>query len=183
MKLPGRKSRSMIVTVVLAVASIGYVFFVFLPGQKAIGQWRRELTTKQQYIIDSDRLSHAMQQVHSDFQAAERYSAKWREAAPGEPELAALLGRLTTEAAQAEVAIVRLDRRELLRLETIWHVPVVLECRGRFDQVFELVRRLEAMPQELWITELKLTRSSEDAQTVHAELVVTIFADNSEISD
>jgi Tfp pilus assembly protein PilO len=183
MKLPGRKSRSMLATVLVAVASIAYVFFVFLPGQKAIGELHRELTKKQQYILDADRLSQAIEQVRHDFESGQAFTSVWCEAAPSEPELAALMGRITEEAKAAETAIVRLDRRTITRQETIWHVSVVLECRGRFEQVFELVRRLEAVPQDVWITDLHLERSSEDAELVEAELVLTIFADNSEDSD
>jgi Tfp pilus assembly protein PilO len=183
MNLPSRKSRSMIVTAALAAASIAYVFFVFLPGQQAIGKLRRELTTKQQYIVDADRLGHAMQQVQRDFDAAQRYASDWRTAAPSEAELAAVLGRITGQAAASGVSIVRLDRRPVERLELIWSAPVAIECRGRFDQVFDLVRRLEQMPQDVWISDLQLSASGEDGQTVQAELVLTIFADNSEISD
>lgn len=183
MKLPGRKSRSMIATVLAAVASIAYVFFVFLPGQKAIGELRRELTEKQQYIIDADRLSQAIEQVEHDFDAGRQFTTQWKEAAPSESELAAMLGRITEETRASGSTIVRLDRRPISRLETIWYVPVVLECRGSFAEVFELVRRVESLPQDVWITDLHLERGSEDAEAVHAELVLTIFADNSEKLD
>lgn len=178
MKLPGRNSRSLLITALLAGGSVAYVFFVFLPGQKAIGQLRRELDTKQQFIIDADRLAHAVQLAQRDLDSAEQFTTRWREAAPEESQLAAMLGRITAEAEAVGVSIRRLDQRDITRFESIEQVPVLLECQGDFRQVFELIRRLEAMPQDVWLSRLRIEQLGQDSEKVSAELVLEIFADN-----
>jgi Tfp pilus assembly protein PilO len=183
MSLLNRKSRSLVVTVLLAAGSVAYVFFVFLPGQKAIAYLRRELDTKQQYIIDADRLAHAMQRADQDLKQARQFAEAWRRTAPGERELAPILGRITAAAEESGVSIERLDRRAVEQYEVIGQVPVVLECEGTFGQVFDLTHRLETMPQSVWITELRMERQSKTSENVVAEIALAVFADNSETSD
>jgi len=183
MSLLNRKSRSLVVTIMLAAGSVAYVFFVFLPGQKAIAKLRRELDAKQQFIVDADRLANAMQLADQDLKKAQQFVEGWRRTAPDERELAPILGRVTGAAEESGVGIERLDRRGVEQYEVIGQVPVVLECEGTFRQIFDLTRRLETMPQSVWITDLRMERQSKTSGNVVAEIALAVFADNSEDSD
>ncbi|MEQ8789398.1 MAG: type 4a pilus biogenesis protein PilO [Pirellulaceae bacterium] len=183
MNIPSRKSRSLVITVLLAAASVAYVFFVFLPGQKAIAKLRRELDEKQQYIVDADRLAHAIQLAEKDLRRAEDFTTAWRAAAPNDGELAPILGRITGEVEACGVGIERLDRRPVKQYEEVGQIPIVLECEGSFQQIFDLTRRLEAMPQDLWITSLRIETQGKNSESVLAEVALAVFADNSEDSD
>jgi Tfp pilus assembly protein PilO len=183
MRLLNQKSRSLVATVLLAAGSVAYVFFVFLPGQKAIAHLRRELDTRQQYIVDADRLAHAVQLADQDLKKAREFAEAWRRTAPSERGLASILGRITGAAEESGVSIERVDRRGVKQYEMIGQVPVVLECEGTFREVFDLTHRLEMMPQSVWITDLRMERQSKTSETVVAEIALAVFTDNSEDSD
>lgn len=187
MKLFQGKSRNWIITLLLSSAAVGYVFFVFLPGQKAIGDSRQELHDKQQYIIDADRLAHAMQQTGRDLQMAHEFTQSWQQNAPAEAELAQLLAKITHQADQAGAKIVKLDRKQVARLDAVWKVPVEVHCRGDFQQVFEFISLVEKLPENIWIDQLRVqqfaqgspsSEATKNNKTVTAEVVLTIFADN-----
>ena len=56
------------------------------------------------------------------------------------------------------------------------------ECVHVFEQVFDFLHRVETMPHKVGVTNLSLNGASEDAQTLRAEMTLTIFADLAENS-
>jgi Tfp pilus assembly protein PilO len=167
----------------LAAASVAYVVFVFLPGQRAIAQLRRQVQEKQQFIARTQSLPAAIQQAADDLQAANDYAAAWRASAPSEARLAATLGQITQRAQQTSLLVQRFDPQPVARLDAVWQAPVAVAMEGSFLQVFEFLRAIEELPASVWIASLRLENSGRDDGRARCELTLVVFADNSDFSE
>ena len=180
---PITKPRSWIVTSLLSAVAVAYVVFVFLPGQRAIGGMRKQLHEKQQYVVQADRLTFAIQKATDDLQAAHDYAEEWRTAAPSEAKLAATFGRITERAQQAGLNVHRFDPRPVVKFDSIWQAPISLVAEGDFQQIFEFVRLVEAMPGTVWVQDLRLESDAKADGRLRCELTLTVFADNRDFSE
>jgi len=70
-----------------------------------------------------------------------------------------------------------------IELNLIAQQNVTMAFHAPFASVFDLVRRLEALPGALWIRDLKLQSNSENDNTLRGELTLTIFVDHSDYSN
>jgi Tfp pilus assembly protein PilO len=178
-----KKPRSWVLTIILAGSAIAYVAFVFLPGQRAIGEMRKQLHEKQEFIVQADRLTFAIQKAADDMQAALEFAEEWRSHAPSEGKLAATFGRITECAQTAGLAVQRFDPQPVVRLDSIWQAPVSLVAEGEFSQVFEFLGAIEALPSTVWIQNLRLENSGKVSGRLRCEMTLTVFADNRDFSE
>lgn len=178
-----RNSRSLVVTAILGVAAVAYVFVVFLPGQKHIGQLRTQLQEKQQFIMQTASLSSAIGQSERELAEVREYAKQWRDAAPSETELATLFGEITELARQAEVTILHIEPQPAVKLETVNQIPVTIGVEGEFSQIFAFLRSVEGMPGTVWLPNLKLEQVSKDSENLRSEIRLTVFTDNREFSE
>ena len=70
-----------------------------------------------------------------------------------------------------------IDREDLVQL------PLAIECDGTFEQVFELLRRLESLSQLIWINSLQIHFDPSQQGDWRCKLNLDAFADQTEISD
>jgi Tfp pilus assembly protein PilO len=178
-----RKPRTWIVTIVLAAGAMGYVWFVFLPGQKSIAQLRSEVQEKRQFITQTDRLAPVSQQVELELAAARNYVYAWRSRAPKPSGLAELYGEITVQAKQSGVQILRFEPQSIVRLESLCRVPLAIRGQGSFQQVFLFLQHLEELPATLWFENLKLEPDGQDRDLLRFEMMLVIFADNHDFSE
>ena len=61
-------------------------------------------------------------------------------------------------------------------------MPVSLGCAGSFPQIYEFLRKLEAMSPVVWVSSLKLDKGDANRENVTCELTLEVLADNSDIS-
>jgi Tfp pilus assembly protein PilO len=178
-----KKPRSWVLTLVLAGTAIGYVAFVFLPGQRAVGEMRRQLHEKQQFIVQADRLSFAIAKATEDVQAAHEFAEAWRSQAPSEARLAVALGRFTDHAQAAGLSVRRFDPQPPVKLETVWHSSLALAVEGSYGQMLEFLRLVESESTTTWIENLRLETAREGAGRLHCEMTLRVFADNPDFSE
>ncbi len=197
MTKPNQRRSNLVVTILLSAAAIGYVVFVFLPGQAAIGRLRDETHEKQQYIIQADRLATAVQLAEQEIEAAQSFVHKWQADAPAEDRLADFFAAVNDAASRAGLTISRFDPQPAVQLDTVWHKPVSIGWEGQFSQSFDFVQQLEQMPATLWISDLKFETAAANpgrerdraapaastGSTIRAELTLWVFADNRDISN
>jgi len=183
MKPGPKKPRSWVLTILVAVAAIVYVAVVFLPGQRAIGKMRKQLHEKQHFIVQADRLTFAVQKANSDLRSAHDFAEAWRSAAPAEGKLAATLGRITEHATTAGLAVHRFDPQPVVKLDTVWHAPVLLVAEGEFAQVFEFLRSVELLPSVFWVQQLRLESAGKPNGRLRFEATLMVFADNRDFSE
>ncbi|WP_425613868.1 type 4a pilus biogenesis protein PilO [Anatilimnocola sp. NA78] len=178
----GRSMPSWLVTGVVAVLAVLYTMFVFLPAQKKARVLKSKKYELMQYVANQTKMSDKIEKALLRQREIEVTTASWRQHAPRASEVGRNLSAITQQARAAEVTIQRFDPQPLVSLKSVAQQPITVALEGNFQQVFDFLHRVESMPHRVWITNLSLSSSSEDAQTLRAEMTLTIFADLAENS-
>lgn len=176
------KNRNLAITVALGGAVVAYIVLIFLPTQKSIASLQADLAAQQTTIGRSQSLSTALTELDGRLQAASKFSASWQADAPSARHRAPALGAVTRCATEAGVATLQFDPRPNEPLATVARIPISLTCEGTFAQVVDLLQRLEALPATIWIENMRVAAQRGDAEIVHCELNLVVFADNQESS-
>lgn len=182
-KLSAQLPRSSAVTATLAIATLGYVLLIFLPGQRSLANLRRELRDKQTHVLQSERLSIPMQQSGEKLKLAAEFTRREKDRLPSATELTKSLGLISEQAKLAGVAMRRFDPQPASNLETLQLLPVELSLEGNYLQVFEFVQRLEKLPLVVWVKRMHVGEVEGKPGSLTAELSLTIFGEFAEEAD
>jgi len=177
------KKRSWIITSILAVAALAYVFLLFLPGQKAVEKLREELRDKQDFVAQAALLAPVTSDVEQKLETTKKFNEDWLATAPTETKLAGLYGRISAAAAASGTTTVRFDPQPAIKMDALTKIPLVLGSEGSFDQVFDLLQRLETLPETVWMEDLRLEPGGEDGKQLQCEVILAIFAANEDNSN
>ena len=171
------KKGGWVVTVPMAACAIAFLVFVFLPGAKQFGAKRAELDNKRAYItLSSDQLVQ-LQQAEKDLTATRAYNDIWRQRVPDERNLAALFGQLNSGCQAAGVGILRFEPKEATTYSSVSQVPVLLETKGSYAQLMEMLVGLESLPAPLWVESLHLDFSDKSGGDATCQTTLAAFAD------
>jgi len=174
---------SWIVTIPLVGAALAYLLLFFLPGRRAVGELKEQIETKREYIKKSAGLAKALLAVQQQLGKAEAYNTRWLEHAPARRDLAALYGRINQLAWSSGTVVTRFDPERIRARAKLQEIPLSMGCMGSFRQIYEFLRSLETLPQEIWVKELSLEKRDTPKGFVTCELSLAVFADNPEDSD
>lgn len=181
--IAGRPIRSWMVTAVLAASSVAYVGLVFVPRQRAIGLLRSELNEKQQHVLQTERLNVPIRQAELRLTSTRDFATQWHDSAPKPDELVGVYAKLAEQAKLADVRLKRVDPQPAVELQTVNEHPLTLSLAGNFSQTFDFLRRIESLPETVWVRSLRASSGVEPGEDLQVELSLTIFADRSEIND
>jgi Tfp pilus assembly protein PilO len=174
----GNKTRGVLITGVALAGVIGYVVGIFLPGQKSIANKRKELLGKKQFIVNAELNTVAAEALEKELKDARLHVQRWREHASTESGGVALLGDLAGLAAGSGVALHRLAPQEPSTLNTLRQQTLDLEVEGTFASVIQFLHEMEARPESIWVPQMDLQPSPEDALMVQCTVSLVVFADN-----
>jgi Tfp pilus assembly protein PilO len=186
------KNNTLGVTLLLGGGAMVYAFAIFLPTQRSTALLQAEIDANQDFIHRAETTAGTLAAVEQQLQAARGFAQDWHASAPQAAHLAPMLGAITRCATEAGVMGLHFDPRPAQPLAAVSRVPLVLACDGTYEQIFELLRKLEALPQSIWIEDLRMGNAaaseaaaseSENEQSVHCELTLVVFADNRKESD
>lgn len=177
-----RSLPSWLVTGLIAAAAVAYTMFVFLPQQRKTGLLKAKKFELMQYVANQGQMSDKIAKAQERQRDVEVTTARWLAHAPKLSEVGRDLSAITTQARTAGVTIQRFDPQPAVPYKSVAEQTIVVAVEGSFEQVFDFMHRVEAMPHKVWITNLSLNSASEDAQTLRAEMTLTIFADLAENS-
>ena len=175
--------KTWLITGLLAAAAVAYVIFIFLPLQRSIDVLQDQVQERRQQIMQAQSLAGTVAQARVRLVAARDVSQQWRADAPRQAQLITHYASLTQQAEQAGVAIDRLDPLPAIELNLIAQQNVTMQFHAPFAAVFDLVRRLEALPGTIWIRDLRLHANSETDNTLRGELTLTIFVDRADYAN
>jgi Tfp pilus assembly protein PilO len=196
-----RKRQSLIVTVVIAIVALAYVFVVFLPKQKTIAEMRRELDRKQQFVLEVDRLRYTIQTADEELTLARNYSQQWETRSPSSSTLADLYEQLSAAANESQVAITKFDPLPVQNMNRICQLPIELAAEGSFNQMVQLLQKIESFETTIWFESLAIERlaarpprhgtrqeevptgTQSDETWVQCQISLKVFADKSKFSD
>ncbi len=178
-----KKNKSWMVTAALAGGSLGYVFLVFLPGQHAIARLREELTAKQAFIIEADKVAESIVAAEKKLEDVDSYINNWQETSPAEADLAEWFGSVHQQVDESGVTVRRFEPKKMERLDDVWKMPLVVGASGSFAQVAQMLARMEGLKGTVWLDEVKINPTKKGEKNLQVEVTLALFADNQEDSD
>ena len=177
------KRSDWIITVPLTAAAVAYVMLVFLPGRRANDELKDQIALKQQTIGQIPGLVNALEASGEELAMTKTYNTAWEQRAPARGEISMLHAKIRELAESAGTVITRFDPERSQTHGVLREIPLSVGCTGTFARIFEFLRGLEGMPEEIWINNLNLERVDMARGAVDCELSLVIFADNPENSD
>ncbi len=169
--------------VLISGSVLGYVFLIFLPGQRATASLYGEFIDKQNYVVDCHQFDSQIADVEAELKRTNNFIDDWRNNSCSEARLAHVFVEITEDAEQAGAEIVRFEPQPVEMLDSLQRIPVQMACEGNFVQLFNLLTNLEALAPDFWITDLKVEPVSAQSERLRCELSLAFFAGKREISD
>lgn len=176
-------SQSWFLTGSVGLAAFAYAWFIYLPGHRAIAETRERIVQQQQFNDKAKTLDLAMAEAEKQIVEVRKFAAEVRSKLAVEDGLAPFYARLTQEAKDLKIKIVRFEPQPVETFETLAQVPLQMGLEGEFPQIHELLARIEASPDLVWVHTLNITRPKGDSGIVSCEVKLAIFANRSGKSD
>ncbi|NLE38397.1 MAG: type 4a pilus biogenesis protein PilO [Pirellulaceae bacterium] len=183
MKTATSRRNSLVVTIPVLLASVAWVFLVFMPVQETIDRLDDEASEMRQYCDRAGALLPVLQRTSREVAEIHDRIANWSETVPSRRDLTSLLGTITASARSAGLRTTRFNPEPIMTHERIAKVPLSMVVTGPFPNVFEFLGKLESMTECIWIDSLEIEKTEVDRQDVSCEIVLAIFMDNPKDSD
>ncbi len=173
-----------LIFLLLGLAVISSVAFVFLPREQAIAKLRTELETRELFILQNQHADAHIVSIEHDLEAARAYVDARVGSVPTDAEPVSVFGRIASEAKNSGAVTQSFqprkpdDEQSLIRRST-----AIMVTEGSFSQIFDFLGRLERLPIPLWLDDLQLQVADEDTNRLSCEMTLVIFADNRGNSD
>jgi len=172
-------SKSWIVTLPIAGAAAAYVWFFFLPTQKAIAELQLEVNEKQSFTTNRELFTSQSREAQVHFDAACEYVKRQHETLVAPADLPRLYAEIAAVAKEAGVVTTRFSPDPPMPFAQVDKYPVNLGCEGSFQQVCRLIEGLERLPYQVWYEYVTFETEGETGQTVRCELNLEVFAKKS----
>jgi len=173
---------SWIVTLPLAGLGVAYVLMVYLPAERADEELQKQLTERHEYLDQAKSVTRALIEARQELGRIETYQAQWHRTAPRRRNVASLNGRIHMLAKQAGATITRFAPGDAIEHSHLVELPISIGCRGGFVEMFDFLRRMESLPMEVWVKQIRFDNSQRRGQDVPCEMRVVVFTDREEIS-
>jgi Tfp pilus assembly protein PilO len=169
-------------TAALLALALGYYFLYYRPAGTKIASLKADLAMIQHNLADAANLPARITSVSAELNETRAFVEGWQ-AASRRDELPAVLGRITAALADAGVHTMHFTPEPAVVHAVVEEVPLAMSVEGTLDQLARLLAKLEALPNTVWIEELKLLRTRENGKNLLCEFKLAIFADKPNVSD
>lgn len=176
------KPHSWPLTLAGAAGLAAFVGLFLVPAQRSLSSLRREVAEKRNFVAQVELQAASVQDLEAHLARTQEHVTGWRKSAPSEPNLVEFLGRLGQLADQAGIRVHRLTPQLPVDLKVLRQHPLSLELEGEYPQLVAFLSHLEELPETVWIRHLQVTPHRQNEKHVQCELILTVFADNREIS-
>ena len=151
--------------------------FYHRPQWQRCRQQQQLLLQLQQQARQLQQENRRLSQVQRELEQARHYLAQQQDRhlliSPEE-----LVARCVGVLSAAQVQIRQFRRRELRKRPSLQEIWLEVECLGELPQVFQVIARLEQLPQPVWIENLRLTPAGEESPEVQCHLLLRGFTGN-----
>jgi Tfp pilus assembly protein PilO len=180
---PKFKGQSWVVTLSLCAAAVAYVFFMFLPEQRSIGDVRAEVDTKRRFIGGAHKTYETIEVAQVELLETQQFCERFAERLPSEAQRSALYARIYLAAKQAGANTTRFEPQPATDYETLRQMRLSMSVSGSYEHIFDFLRRLETLDEVIWINELRLEAPNQAGQDITCEVSLAVFAANPKNSD
>ena len=174
--------QSLIITSVLALGALGYTFLVFLPVKNVIANMNLEIQDQQDYIIKSEALVTQIHMISDELAQSREFTRSWEANAPMKSDVSSLFSQIAEISKKAETKLISFDPQNEKPRAFVNEFGVSMSINGSYMEIFDFVKQIEELPVSIWMNELTLSRTSDDGETLRAEMSFTIFGKKSDNS-
>jgi Tfp pilus assembly protein PilO len=172
-----------LITVPLVGLTIGYIGLFDTPARRAAKNLRLELDASQAQAAQGPLIMKQIAEAQSELARTKAFVADWCESSATQGGSAAMLGEISRLSRRAGTRTTRLEPGSSPDHEELYSLALTLVSLGSFEEVFELLRGIESLPQAVWIEELRIGRKPGNEEELQCELKLAVFAGKPEISD
>jgi len=177
------KRGSWLVTLALAGGGLLYLVYAFLPNGRAIHALREEICSRQKFGAQTPVLTASLGALQKQLDETRSYVAENRRRLPDGARLPELGSRMTKQADLAGAHTTHFEPQPPKELAGLRMVPVAFNARGSYPEICRLLAGLEALPERIWVNELRFEPAQESGKDTECILKLIVFAGNSEKSD
>ena len=171
-KLP--KSSTPLIALGLGLA-VAFILLVIVPLNRSITAAENSLQLKQSLVSQEQSLQNQLAKYEAETAELEDYTKAFAEVPNVNLHLSQLLGQVSKQAKEAGAQSLRLEPGQVKQMRSLQCIPVQLGCQGTFQEIHDLIRRLEKLPNEIWIERVELAPTSEGDRLLSCELEFEAF--------
>jgi len=160
-----------------------YLFLFYMPRRQTIERLRSEIAEKRKYVLQAAQIGLTIEAARKDLDKAFAFNTRWNKIAPKVDDMPSMFAEMTETIRQADLTPTRFDPEPPNRLQKIAQIPVSIGLTGSYRDIYEVLNKLESMPQGLWIDGVKIAASTKNGETTDAEVSLVVFANNLEELD
>lgn len=174
MKLNLTKSSTSVLLVILGLVAT-FVMLVYLPINRSIAAAHDTLQLKQSLVAQEESLLAQIERHAQELKDVEAYTQSWEAVPNANFYLSQLLGEISQEAKQAGTDALRLEPGQAVEMQAVQRIPVRLGCSGTFQEIHDLVSRIENLPYKIWLRQIELAPKSDRERDLTCELEFEAF--------
>lgn len=166
---------------VLAVAAsmaVVYLVLICLPRRAALANQQSSLSLMQAFIQQAAGVPMRVIIIQQDMENAQGYCRQWRTRLPQASEVSQRQDEIFRAAEAAGTQVIRFDPQSPVPLRQLSQLPVNVTCEGSFNNLFDFISRIEALPNPIWVDQLTMAPEGASSARLRCELSLTVFTEN-----
>lgn len=177
------KNSTLVVILPMIGIGVGYLLLMFLPNFREMQKQRDMIQLKRTFIAKTESLQGEISELQADVLRTQKFCADWAAKAPTESEMAPFHMQVNKCVSEAGASVTGFDPQEPVAMKTVDRIPVTLRAAGTFKQVHTLLAKLEALPETIWMENLRLKSAGKNTEQMDCEVTLVVFAKKSEKLD
>lgn len=160
-----------------------YGYFALWPQYKEVRRRQAYLSQLEAKLKEQWDVVGAIHQTQKELERINTYLQNWERHSPNPKELAPFFAQIAQIANLACVTPTRFSPGKRIPHDRVAKIPLTIECRGTFAQIYKFLYLLEYLPQILWIEHLTIERPSQESPSLQCQISLVVFTDNLENSN
>lgn len=177
------KNSNLIVILPMIGVGVAFLLLLFLPKFRAMNRQRELIKMQKDYIAQTASLEGEISEIQARVKQTEKYCQDWESKAPLDADIPQIHREINKCVSQVGATVTGFDPQPAVPLNTLNRVPLTLRAAGTFAQMHGLLAKLEAMPETIWLEDLRLKAAGKDTEKMDCEITLVVFAKKSEKSD
>ena len=133
-----------------------YVLLLFLPNYRQLNKQRELIQLQQDFIDKTEGLKGEISELQAQVSQTQDFCQQWLEKAPGDADIPQIHKRVSECVTRSGATVTGFDPQPALTLDTLDRIPLTVRAAGDFSQIHDMLARLEAMPETLWLENLRM---------------------------